>query len=331
MINRRAPGALSATLLLATLSCAPNSEYQDPVEDTAQDLSGTFPLRAVSSDKCVEAPDSGKPKDTVLAQASCHKASDQQWQIHAISGSTTIYTIVSASSGLCADVFGASKDDGGKIVQWTCNGKANQRWRLLDKGTVHRLQSVNSGKCATIAGNSNDDGAGLQQQPCSTSAKNQKFDLGSGGGTTDPGTGGSGGGNNGNDGLVWQKANLTNFESYPNPGSPECIEFNGCMWAGQFAFINGKQSESWVQAHNIAAVHEKDGNKYKLKTLRLRQGTKTIDVKVYDECADSDCDGCCTHNAQEHGLNFLIDIEKFTMQRFHTGEGIVEWACTDCK
>ena len=58
--------------------------------------------------------------------------------------------------------------------------------------------------------------------------------------------------------LVWKKANLTYFTSYPDPGSEECIKYNGCMWAGQFAFVDGKQSESWVKANNIAAIHEKD-------------------------------------------------------------------------
>ena len=53
-----------------------------------------------------------------------------------------------------------------------------------------------------------------------------------------------------------------------------------------------------------------------------------IDVKVYDECSDSDCDGCCTQNARPTG--FLIDIEKYTMQRFGTGDGIVDWMCLDC-
>jgi hypothetical protein len=129
---------------------------------------------------------------------------------------------------------------------------------------------------------------------------------------------------------VWQKANLTNFTSYPDPGSDECITYNGCMWAGQFAFVSGKQPESWVMANNIAAIHEKDTPTYKLKTLRLRQGTKMIDVKVYDMCSDSDCGGCCTQNAKQRGLNFLIDIEKYTMQRFGSGDGIVEWMCLDC-
>jgi hypothetical protein len=124
------------------------------------------------------------------------------------------------------------------------------------------------------------------------------------------------------------KANLTWFESYPDPGSEECIKYNGCTWAGQFAAVNGTQPESWVKANNIAAVHEKDFAKYRLKTLRLVQGAKTIDVKVYDMCSDKDCDGCCTENAGS--LGFLIDVEKYTAERFGTRSGVVDWTCIDC-
>jgi len=127
---------------------------------------------------------------------------------------------------------------------------------------------------------------------------------------------------------AFRRANLTNFESYPDPNSEECIKYNGCMWAGQFAAVDGVQPESWVMANNIVAVHSKDFEKYKLKTLRLRQGSKEIDVTVYDMCADSDCDGCCTANSAETG--FLIDIEKYTMQRFGSGDGVVDFACLDC-
>jgi len=127
---------------------------------------------------------------------------------------------------------------------------------------------------------------------------------------------------------VWRTADLTNYESYPDPNSEECIVYNGCTWAGYFAFVNGKQTESWVRANNIIAVHSNDAQTYRLKTLRLRQGTKQIDAIVYDMCADSDCNGCCTANMKNTG--FLIDIEKFTMERFGSGSGIVEWQCLNC-
>ena len=127
----------------------------------------------------------------------------------------------------------------------------------------------------------------------------------------------------------WHLANLTNYTSYPEPGSPECLEYNGCQWAGYFAFVDGQQAEGWVKSHNIIAIHSKDAERYRLKTFLLRQGKLEIEATVYDMCADSDCNGCCTQNSSETG--FLIDIEKYTMERFGSGAGIVEWQCLDCE
>jgi hypothetical protein len=127
---------------------------------------------------------------------------------------------------------------------------------------------------------------------------------------------------------AWRTADLTWYTSYPDPGSEECIEYNGCTWAGQFAALPDKMPESWVAANNIAAVHGKDFERYRLKTLRLRQGTRQIDVVVYDMCSDSDCSGCCSANSSNTG--FLIDIESYTADRFGTRSGIVEWMCLDC-
>ena len=130
--------------------------------------------------------------------------------------------------------------------------------------------------------------------------------------------------------TVWHQANLTWYTSWPEPDSEECIEYNGCTWAGYFAGVEGQMTEEWVSEHNIIAVHEKDWKKYKLKTFRLRMNGSTIDAVVYDMCSDSDCDGCCTENAGEIG--FLIDIEKYTRERFDgNGDGVVEWTCLDCE
>lgn len=133
--------------------------------------------------------------------------------------------------------------------------------------------------------------------------------------------------------TVWNKAYLTWYISWPDPGSEECIEYNGCEWAGYFAGLSDQQTEEWVSEHNIIAIHEKDWKKYKLKTFRLRQKGKSIDAVVYDVCSDNDCDGCCTRNAGD--LGFLIDVESYTCERL-TGskegcDGVVEWTCLDCE
>ncbi len=135
-------------------------------------------------------------------------------------------------------------------------------------------------------------------------------------------------GSSSSDSFEIREAHLTWYTSYPDPGSEECIDYNGCTWAGYFAGVDGKMTEDWVKEHNIAAVHEKDFDTYKNKTLRLTQGTNEIDVVVYDMCSDSDCDGCCTKNAGD--LGFLIDVESYTAERIGVNSGIVEWQCIDC-
>ena len=133
--------------------------------------------------------------------------------------------------------------------------------------------------------------------------------------------------------TVWNKAYLTWYISWPDPGSEECVKYNGCEWAGYFAGIEGQQTEQWVSEHNIISIHEKDWDKYNGKTFRLRQNGHTIDAVVYDKCADSDCEGCCTQNAGN--LGFLIDIESYSCERFSGSKegcgGVVEWNCLDCE
>jgi hypothetical protein len=123
--------------------------------------------------------------------------------------------------------------------------------------------------------------------------------------------------------LVWKSANKTNYESYPDPGSEECIEFNGCTWEGQFAACDGKKPEQWVEAHNIAAAFP-DFQALELHDLCLRKGTKTIVVTVLDTCGDSDCDGCCTQN--RGSADQLIDLEHYTNERWGVPDGRIEWA-----
>lgn len=123
--------------------------------------------------------------------------------------------------------------------------------------------------------------------------------------------------------LVWRSANKTNYTSYPDPGSDECIKFNGCMWEGQFAGCDGVKSEAWVAAHNIVAAFP-DFATLQLHQLCLRKGSKTIVVTVYDTCGDSDCDGCCTQN--KGSADQLIDVESYTDARWGVPDGMIEWA-----
>jgi hypothetical protein len=123
--------------------------------------------------------------------------------------------------------------------------------------------------------------------------------------------------------LVWRSANKTNYTSYPDPGSEECVKYNGCMWAGQFAACDGKKPEAWVAAHDIVAAFP-DFEELELHDLCLRKGAKTIVVTVLDTCGDSDCDGCCTEN--QGSADELIDVESYTNDRWGVSDGAIEWA-----
>jgi hypothetical protein len=145
-----------------------------------------------------------------------------------------------------------------------------------------------------------------------------------------PDTGGGGGSDCGSAGLVWRSANKTSFTSYPAPGSPECIQYNGCAYEGQFAACSQTESKAWVAAHNIVSVFpnlHKSSNgigALALHDLCIKSGSKTMVVTVLDECADSDCSGCCTQN--KGSAAELIDIESFTDARFGVDDGPIEWA-----
>ncbi len=310
--------------------------------ETAVSANASYTLVRKGSNKCLDVKGGASADGTVLQQYECNNAGNQVFRVDDLGGGKV--KLVNPATNKCVDVSGAGSANGTKMQLWTCNGTGAQVFQLQDQGSgFTRIKNSSSGKCADIKGGGNGDGIALQLWSCnSNDAQRWTFtpvaggggppDMGGSGGTGGGGGGGmggtGGGGGSGGGGLVWKKANLTNFESYPAPDSDECREFNGCTWEGQFAFVDGKQTEDWVRMHNIVAVHSRDAGKYALKNLRLKQGSHQIDVTVYDECSDSDCNGCCTQNAKQTG--FLIDIEKYTMQRFGSGDGIVDWACTNC-
>jgi hypothetical protein len=156
-----------------------------------------------------------------------------------------------------------------------------------------------------------------------------------------PGSGGSGGRDAGRDmgmtgaggtggtgacdapGLVWKTARKTWYTSYPEPGSEECIKYNGCMWQGLFSACgDDRKSKAWVMSHNIAAFFPL-GN-MNLHDVCIKSGTKTMIVTVYDTCGDSDCGGCCTANKGNNDA--LIDLESFTNARWGLPDGRIMWA-----
>lgn len=128
----------------------------------------------------------------------------------------------------------------------------------------------------------------------------------------------------GNDcGTQWYTANITYYSSYPDSNESQCRTADACPWMGLFKGLDGKQSSSWVRQNNIIAVHSKHYEWLKGKTLKIKQGNREINATVLDECNDSDCAGCCTTNMGNKDT--LIDLERYTMKRFGSHSGAVEW------
>lgn len=270
------------------------------------------------SGKCLDVNGGGRTNGTKIQQWSCNGSAAQSFTLEDRGSGN--YRLRNPSSDKCLDVKNGGTANGTKIQLYTCSTSGNQQFKPQElAGGFVRLRHTGSNTCVDVNGASSALGAQVQIWTCNNSAA-QAWRFGTSAPPPPPPPPG--------DDLEWRSANLTNFTSYPEPGSDECENYNGCMWAGYFAFVEGRQSESWVMQHNISAVHSRDASQYALKTLRIKQGSHQLDVTVYDMCSDSDCDGCCTRNASETG--FLVDIEKYTMERFGSGDGIVQWACLDC-
>jgi hypothetical protein len=137
-------------------------------------------------------------------------------------------------------------------------------------------------------------------------------------------------------GLVWHTANVTNYDSNPAPGSSECVDFNGCFWAGKFNTCGDclVKTKPWIASHKVVALFPLKN--YGLHSLCVKQGGKMVEVIAYDTCGDSDCKGCCTQN--KGGADALIDVEKQTLKATGlSGSGSAMWAdlgykgatCTD--
>ncbi|SCE00571.1 O-Glycosyl hydrolase [Streptomyces sp. DvalAA-14] len=85
------------------------------------------------------------------------------------------YTYTSASelriAGKCLDADGQGTAAGTKVIVWTCNGAANQKWTLNVNGTITGVQS---GLCLDVSGAGTANGTPVQLWTCG-SANNQKW------------------------------------------------------------------------------------------------------------------------------------------------------------
>jgi hypothetical protein len=121
----------------------------------------------------------------------------------------------------------------------------------------------------------------------------------------------------------WKEASWTHFNSYapccedspnydPTADRTECDNFSACDNIGQLAY-SGQQSLEWVQNNSIISFFSIDGDNTSFgnKTMRVSAAGLTVEALVADTCVDSECDGCCSNNADPSG--YLVDMEYWTV------------------
>ncbi|POX51086.1 RICIN domain-containing protein [Streptomyces sp. Ru72] len=87
-----------------------------------------------------------------------------------------VHTLTDVNSTLLMDVSGASTSTGGKVIQWSSTGGANQQWTFTRVGdNVYTLKSVNSGLCLDVPDQSTATGVQLQQWTCNGGTNQQWF------------------------------------------------------------------------------------------------------------------------------------------------------------
>jgi hypothetical protein len=116
--------------------------------------------------------DSGKGTSTAGSSSSSTAAAIQNGR----------YNIVSSLSGMYLDIYGAGKDDGANVIQYTKNGGANQQFDVeaLGDGT-YSIRAAHSGKALDVFQWNANDGAELRQWAYH-GGKNQRWRIDDAGG-----------------------------------------------------------------------------------------------------------------------------------------------------
>ena len=144
---------------------APQTTVPTPTSDT---------LTARHSGKLLDVYDNATADGADVVQWTANGQANQRWRFQ--DAGAGYYTVISASSGKCLDVYGGAGAgaDGVRVVQWTCNGGTNQQWRLQDLGTGYlQLVARHSGKCLDVLNSATTDGARVVQWTCGTGTNQQ--------------------------------------------------------------------------------------------------------------------------------------------------------------
>jgi hypothetical protein len=90
----------------------------------------------------------------------------------------SVNTLLVESSQLCLAISGGSTTAGTHAIQWTCNGAAEQDWRIHARSEGrYEIRNNHSDMCLAIAGGSKENGAHLLQWNCRDGNDDQYWTL----------------------------------------------------------------------------------------------------------------------------------------------------------
>jgi murein DD-endopeptidase MepM/ murein hydrolase activator NlpD len=138
-----------------------------PLTQINVDTSKTYQIQSVSSGKVLDIPNFSQEDGMSIIQYTAKQEDNknQLWRFESLSGSDQgYYRIVSVLNGKCLDIQKASIDPAALLIQFTCNGGDNQKWKTYQSGDTIVLQVKHSGMVLTLGNASPDDGASIWQQ-----------------------------------------------------------------------------------------------------------------------------------------------------------------------
>jgi len=172
-----APNAAPPPAASAAPSAAPSASTQPSPTATPSPTGSPLPPSGGSftskrSGLCLGAPQGRSDPGAQLVQRACGTDFGTGFLLVG-AAQPGLYVLVNAAASRCADVLGASVDNGAPVVQWDCSGAPNETFQLrpvldptgVDTGYV-QIVAAHSGKCLDVTGGATNEGAPVQQWDC---------------------------------------------------------------------------------------------------------------------------------------------------------------------
>jgi peptidoglycan/xylan/chitin deacetylase (PgdA/CDA1 family)/endo-1,4-beta-D-glucanase Y len=144
-------------------------------------LSGTYRLRAVHSQKCIDISGASTADGAAAIQYTCGTGDNQKWAI--TNCGSGVHVLKAVHSNRLMDVAGASMSDGALVQQHgtdDCStATTDEKFKVYSKGSgQYQFQAVHSGKCVDVQGGVTATGNSvpIDQATC-TENNNQRFTL----------------------------------------------------------------------------------------------------------------------------------------------------------